>query len=1420
MPHPGMHGQVPGMPGMPGPMPCIPGLVAPQGEEAWKQHRLDGQEAWMATPAPASLSDLDGYGIPKSHGSHLPLSNLETWSSSPAAHYVDPLHYGGEPIDYFPDMINLNERRKDAATEAHERRMAETMRKKVGLPEMGDNAWKDVGQQRGGQQRGGRPQLALTETANGNVAAPEQRKAPERPASSKRAKLLFEHAFNHSRNSSNAFVNQINQQFQNPRITELDSSLEPAHFQLQVVGCLRESEAPIEAPIDATNGDGSAPDFPPEKPVFIRRGGPASDERWVGSDYLGVTQDANTRRHRSRASSSSNVTVEDRLSNGLLTKWLKEFGMEDELRIGISCRKGKRRKPLPNQDNFSLSLAPGDLAVYVVCDGHGPFGHIVAFRVVQSLPKHILDDLRGENPSSPERAIMQAFEAASQDLQQFAQDQQLDLSTSGATVSLALREGYRVQVAWLGDARAMVASVTGTKCKVDLLTPTHTTENPKERERIVRKGASLRREPKYGAERLFRPGENVRTPGLFATRTLGDFDAWAYGVIWQPDIQKTSFDGAPGFVLLATDGLWEVLDGPPATLLEQIAGDNTLENHGPQWASRQLLSNATDKWLDVEGGFCDDVTCLILDWTRTEVAPPIAPLGRRPGPPEVAGSQSNADVPVRVRFDNLELPRIGAEPRRQLIQQIVVALASIVGVPPDEVRDGQGRPSSVSLRPGSVIAECGIRGVEPAAVCRALAPDPALKQLAAAAESVPGVAPNGAGTVFAEVVGFEEPRAAPPRRATGSVRFAEDETPVIVKPSGPRRLKPIVNEDQIIEEVAQRINDTLARPEFEKPYDELIPRRFDVQVVGSLQQIGDAALPMGSEKPVWLRTAQDPQNPKKMNECDDTFHTLLKHFQGEHIQVAVSCRYGHKPGPSRQDGSLSNQDTYSITKAIEDRAVYVVCDGHGPWGQLASFHVAQSLPKFILDGLEGARGRLEIEAIIAGAFKQAAAELQRFGDARGIDFSCSGTTCSLLFRERDAVWVAWLGDSRVLLATIGADLGDFRKCERMTNVHALDQQEECTRFVQRGARVEKEPLRAYSPDSVMRPGLGNPSPGLPGLSISRAFGDFALASRGLVQDPDLVKTNFAKEPGAVLLASGGACEHLNDGDAILDLLALEGRLCEDGPKHALSVFCERAQEQWLHSDDAVEEHYVDDVTGLLVFWGTYRDGSQEDELLPAAQTGLRPPQQSFQSSAQQSFQSSAPTGAYSYPSNYHPQSIAKPPIRPEDQQPQQPSNSYPSNSHLQSTQPSIRTAEPQSIPVPLSSAQPLQKALDPSKITTLRPDQQSTPCRPPGSMSGYGQPAPLQAAQTNSAAYGPTVTPAADVGPRVAPRSLDAGIGAAPQSLSRLAASGTSVPSAAPSRQVPVPVAVTSQAPSRRSNSPARRLGSGQTLASIPETHT
>ena len=95
----------------------------------------------------------------------------------------------------------------------------------------------------------------------------------------------------------------------------------------------------------------------------------------------------------------------------------------------------------------------------------------------------------------------------------------LDLSGSGATCSVVLRQGDRVHVAWLGDSRVLIATVVDDETKVDLYTEAHTPENAQEKRRVLSKGGALRRSPPSGSERLFTP--NGSLPGWGSVRVGG-----------------------------------------------------------------------------------------------------------------------------------------------------------------------------------------------------------------------------------------------------------------------------------------------------------------------------------------------------------------------------------------------------------------------------------------------------------------------------------------------------------------------------------------------------------------------------------------------------------------------------------------------------------------------------------------------------------------------------------------------------------------------------------------------------------------------------------------------------------------------------------------------------------------------------------
>jgi len=805
--------------------------------------------------------------------------------------------------------------------------------------------------------------------------------------------------------------------------------------------------------------------------------------------------------------------------------WIEPFET-NELRVGVARMRGQRgtRDPLPAQDNFSMTRVSADISVFVVCDGHGPFGHLAAFRVVQSLPKLIADALTADSVARrlPEHSLLKAFEGANTDLLTFAAQQNLDLSKSGTACTVALRIGGDVQVAWLGDARAMVATVTQDRQKVDLLSPMHTTSDMKEHQRIRSQGAVLRAVPSgTGPLRLFAQGE--RGPGLLVTRALGDTSATGLGVAWQPDIRKMSFSSTPGLVVLGSGGLWDMLDDGAGNLpLRLLLEDGDLRQCGPGPAARCLVENAQKQWRQFADGLCDDSTAIVLHWTR-----PAPPVQRALAPVE---EQPKLLPTHTLSHEEIQQLQSGS----QLAGQVAPYTSGCVGASTE----------------GPVISSHPIQSN------RVVSPQ---EYLAWRAQHKPEHA--AAGSLRMSVAAPSE-----------SASLESDSTW-----NRHSRLKPTTTEsftdrqDGGWQEEMERL---CGSPAIAEPDRALLPSSFTAQIVSRLQ-IGGIAT---AEMPVWFRTSSGLSEPLN-------FATAVRRFEdvsggGSAVQVAAQCRRGQRVNGGRPP---ANQDSYSMTTAPDDRAVYVVCDGHGPLGHLVAFRVAQSLPRFILAALESEQ--MLAEHVIAKAFETANVDLTQFAANWDLDISASGTAVTLALRQRDIVHVAWLGDARVLVATV---VGEDSRVDLMAKSHTPAEPAELQRLTRQGAEIGREPqkqgLLGQRPESLRiykQTTAGDPI----GLSVSRSLGDTAFSSIGVIGHPDLAKTSFASTPGLILLASGGAWEFLGDGEEVVDNLLRDGQLGPRGPQHALSRLCDIAQDRW----HCQELGYFEDITGLLLHWPSEED---------------------------------------------------------------------------------------------------------------------------------------------------------------------------------------------------------------------------------------
>ncbi|XP_052177074.1 probable protein phosphatase 2C 33 [Diospyros lotus] len=311
-------------------------------------------------------------------------------------------------------------------------------------------------------------------------------------------------------------------------------------------------------------------------------------------------------------------------------------------------KKGTNQDAMIVWENFGSRT---DTVFCGVFDGHGPYGHMVAKRVRDSLPlklssqwDNIKNDevLREISPNTtgsinsegtslvsadeesrssidveetekqPEifqtlkESFLKAFKIMDRELKMFAH---FDCFCSGTTAVTLVKQGQYLVLGNVGDSRA----VLGTRDKNGYLVPVQLTVDlkpnlPAEAERIRKyrgRVFALKDEPEVA--RVWLP--NNDSPGLAMARAFGDFCLKDYGLISVPEISHRYLTEKDEFVVLATDGIWDVLSNEE--VVEIVASAPARSS-----AARALVESAVRAWrFKYPTSKVDDcaVVCLYLD---------------------------------------------------------------------------------------------------------------------------------------------------------------------------------------------------------------------------------------------------------------------------------------------------------------------------------------------------------------------------------------------------------------------------------------------------------------------------------------------------------------------------------------------------------------------------------------------------------------------------------------------------------------------------------------------------------------------------------------------------------------------------------------------------------------------------------------
>eukprot|EP00933_Yihiella_yeosuensis_P031729 TRINITY_DN25317_c0_g1_i1.p1 TRINITY_DN25317_c0_g1~~TRINITY_DN25317_c0_g1_i1.p1 ORF type:complete len:1227 (-),score=332.98 TRINITY_DN25317_c0_g1_i1:209-3592(-) len=277
--------------------------------------------------------------------------------------------------------------------------------------------------------------------------------------------------------------------------------------------------------------------------------------------------------------------------------------------IAVICQKGQKSAadPTPNQDNFFVKHI-GAVTMYGVCDGHGPFGHLVSLRLVQSLP-HFLQ--KSEHFGKDwEQCLKQGFLDAQKELEEFCKEQNINIEASGAAGSVMIQEEQTVHIAFIGDARIMLASWNRRDSRLIHCTKDHKPDLPEEKARLEAAGSEVR-EIDPGNHRIYLPGSNF--PGLTMSRAFGD--TACAGVLREPEYTKFLMQPTDQwFAIVASDGIWEFMEGEEVCNLSA----KKLRLKGPRETVQFLVNASRKRWAHVCGDYCDDITAILVQWNSAE----------------------------------------------------------------------------------------------------------------------------------------------------------------------------------------------------------------------------------------------------------------------------------------------------------------------------------------------------------------------------------------------------------------------------------------------------------------------------------------------------------------------------------------------------------------------------------------------------------------------------------------------------------------------------------------------------------------------------------------------------------------------------------------------------------------------------------
>ena len=313
-------------------------------------------------------------------------------------------------------------------------------------------------------------------------------------------------------------------------------------------------------------------------------------------------------------------------------------------------------------------------------------------------------------------------------------------------------------------------------------------------------------------------------------------------------------------------------------------------------------------------------------------------------------------------------------------------------------------------------------------------------------------------------------------------------------------------------------------------------------------------------------------NKSVQNINPDDINNKRKHKVIKKIyKIESICQKGYS-GPGLVKYNQDNFFVYNNLNDENDVLFIGVCDGHGLLGHDVSKYLITHLPSNLNQALKKTRKYIRDKKTLYKTMKDVFIKTNSDLCKNDlVDTQFSGSTCVTIILTKNQIISGNVGDSR---AVMGRYINGQWINIDLTKDQKPDNPEEKERIIKRGGRIEAykdENGNDFGPKRVWLK-----TADIPGLAMSRSFGDEVAASVGTISEPEIKYFDITDDDKFIIIASDGIWEFISSKECVN---IIKDFYLKKDLKGCLKYLLNESSKRWIK-----EEEVIDDITAVIIFF--------------------------------------------------------------------------------------------------------------------------------------------------------------------------------------------------------------------------------------------